>query len=75
MKVVFSDGSIGELCADEERKLFVERSFSKEEWQNLREQMRKLNVFAFEDQKSQELGIEDVWITEMYVGGQTARCD
>lgn len=72
MKVVFSDGSKGTLQAEESKNLYLENRRTKEQWQDLENEMKKLDVIKFEDPLLLELGLKGDLITIEYVRNQIA---
>lgn len=49
MKVVFSNGREGRLPKRMSKKLYVQNRFTKESWQELEDEMIKLDIIKFED--------------------------
>lgn len=49
MKVVYSNGSEGTLSTKDSEKLHIQCRFTKESWQELENEMIRLNIIKFED--------------------------
>ena len=49
MKVVYSNGTEGFLSAEESKELHITNRYSKESWQELEDEMNRLDIIEFED--------------------------
>ena len=56
MKVVFSNGNQGNISDKDSKNLSIQNRFTKEEWQNLEDEMTKLDIIKFEDPFVKQLG-------------------
>lgn len=72
MKVIFSNGKEGTLSKDESKNLYLENRWTKEEWQDLENEMNRLDVIKFEDPLPLELGLKASLVTIEYVRNQIA---
>lgn len=49
MKVIFTDGTEGELSKEQSKNLYIQNRFTLEEWQALKDEMDRLNIISYED--------------------------
>ena len=49
MKVVFSNGKVGELSDEQSKGLYVAGRFTKEDWKELEQTMNRLDITQFDD--------------------------
>lgn len=70
MKVVYSNGTEGILSAEQSEKLYVQNRFTKEAWQELEDEMNRLDIIKFDDPFLSTLGAEMISIE--YVRNQVA---
>lgn len=70
MKVIFSNGKEGTLFDDIATNLHIEDRHTKEAWEELEAEMKRLDVIRFEDPLLQQIGAEMVSIE--YVRNQIA---
>lgn len=70
MKVVYSNGTEGTLSAEHSKKLYIQNRFTKEAWEELENEMNRLDIIKFDDPFLSTLGAEMVSIE--YVRNQVA---
>lgn len=70
MKVVFSNGRKGTLPSNVSKNLYVQNRFTKEAWQELENEMIKLDIIKFADPFLSSLGADLISIE--YVRNQIA---
>lgn len=70
MKVVYSNGTEGTLSAEQSKNLYVQSRYTKEAWEDLENEMNRLDIIKFEDPFLCALGAEMVSIE--YVRNQVA---
>lgn len=70
MKVVYSNGTEGTLSPEESKNLYISKRFTKEAWQELEDEMNRLDIIEFEDPVASQLSGTLVHIT--YVKNQIA---
>lgn len=70
MKVIYSDGTKGELSEENSKNLYIQNRFTLEDWQTLKNEMDKLGIIKFEDPFLSKLGADLVSIE--YVKNQIA---
>ncbi len=70
MKVVYSNGTEGTLSAEQSKKLYIQNRFTKEAWEELENEMNRLDIIKFDDPFLSTLGAEMVSIE--YVRNQVA---
>ena len=47
MKVVYSNGTEGVLSPEESKNLYISKRFTKEAWQELEDEMNRLDIIEF----------------------------
>ena len=70
MKVVYSDGTEGNLSLDQCRNLYIKDRFTKKDWEALEFEMNRLNIIKFDDPFLRTFGAKMVSIE--YVKEQIA---
>lgn len=62
MKVVYADGREGELNQEDSRNLNLVKRHSREDWEELKNEMDRLGIIKYEDAFMVELGIDMISI-------------
>ena len=62
MKVVYSNGSEGTLSAEQSKNLYIQNRFTKEAWEELENEMNRLDIIRFDDSFLSTLGADMVRI-------------
>ena len=70
MKVVYSNGTEGTLSAEQSKNLYIQGRFTKEAWEELENEMNRLDIIQFDDPLLNQLGADMVHIE--YVRNQVA---
>ena len=70
MKVVYSNGTEGTLTSEQSKNLYILDRFTKEAWEELENEMNRLDIIKFDDSFLSTLGAEMVSIE--YVRNQIA---
>ena len=70
MKVVYSNGTEGTLSAEQSKNLYIQDRFTKEAWEELENEMNRLDIIQFDDPLLSQLGADMVYIE--YVRNQVA---
>ena len=70
MKVVYSNGTEGTLTPEQSKNLYIQNRFTKEAWEELENEMNRLDIVKFDDPFLSTLGAEMVSIE--YVRNQVA---
>ena len=60
MKVVFSNGTEGRLSAEQSKKLYIQHRFTKESWEELENEMNRLNIVKFDDPFGRSVGARNM---------------
>ena len=58
MNVVFSNGNKGTLSEENSKKLYLQNRFTLESWQELENEMTRLDIIKFEDPFASMLGAD-----------------
>ena len=70
MKVVYSNGTEGTLSAEQSKNLYILDRFTKAAWEELENEMNRLDIIQFDDPFLSTLGADMVHIE--YVRNQVA---
>ena len=70
MKVIYSNGTKGNLSAEESKNLYIQHRFTKKAWEELESEMNRLDIIKFDDPLVHKLGGDLVCIE--YVKNQIA---
>ena len=62
MKVVYSNGKKGTLSAEQSKNLYIQNKFTKEAWEELENEMNRLDIIKFDDPFLSTLGADMVSI-------------
>lgn len=57
MKVIFTDGTFGDLSKGESKNLYIKNRFTLEAWQDLKNEMDQLAIITYEDPYLVEINI------------------
>ena len=49
MKVIYSNGTEGTLSAEQSKNLYIQGRFTKKAWEDLENEMNRLNIIKFAD--------------------------
>ncbi len=62
MKVVYSNGKEGTLPSEQSQNLYISNRFTKEDWEELENEMNRLDIVKFDDPFLHTLGAEMISI-------------